>query len=161
MALLPLDPALSRALLAARELGCLPLMLTTAAMLSPESNVFLGGKGPEQLVAAAGGEGERRGGAPGISAEGRQLLTELVAEGLGDHVLLLRLYEVQPHAHASGTQGGGSRGPVRLPQHSSTLQDGQQRPPPRPTRNACILTALPAGVEPRWAVGGLVPQHGH
>ena len=54
MALLPLDPSLARALLASQELGCLPAMMTVAAMLSPESSVFLGGKGPEQLVNEGG-----------------------------------------------------------------------------------------------------------
>lgn len=54
MAALPLDPSLGRALLAAQELGCLPEMMTVAAMVSPESSVFVGGKGPEQLVNDAG-----------------------------------------------------------------------------------------------------------
>lgn len=128
MALLPLDPSLGRALLAARELKCLeevgggpgaglfcgrgcrccccceccqccccccccffpqpadtaaccpptpnPLlsfnppvcqMMTVAAMLSPESSVFLGNRGPEQLAA-----GEKEGAACGV-AGGRQL----------------------------------------------------------------------------------------
>lgn len=116
-------------------------------MLSPESSVFLGGKGPEQLAAgteqqgaaapaahaalrwalgcpgtahpppgsscphsfplrralhppllcvpaAAGQQGGRGGGGgPAISAQGRELLKELQQEGLGDHILLLRLYE--------------------------------------------------------------------
>ena len=50
MAKFPLDPCLARALLAAQDLGCLDAMLSVASMLSPEGSVFLGGKGPEQLV---------------------------------------------------------------------------------------------------------------
>lgn len=76
-------------------------MMTVASMLSPESSVFVGGKGPEQLAAAdkegaaaqqQGGRGG--GGAPALSPHGRQLLNDLMQEGLGDHVMLLRLYEV-------------------------------------------------------------------
>ncbi|KAL4440347.1 hypothetical protein ABPG75_003348 [Micractinium tetrahymenae] len=105
MAQLPLDPSLSRALLAAKELGCLEQMMTVAAMLSPESSVFVGGKGPEQL--AAGEEqqqGQQRGrqqGGPAISPHGRQLLKELMQAGLGDHILLLRLYEAWEQAGGS------------------------------------------------------------
>jgi ATP-dependent RNA helicase DHX8/PRP22 len=46
-------------------------------------------------VRAGQKEGRGRGGdaGPGISAHGRQLLGELQQEGLGDHMLLLRLYE--------------------------------------------------------------------
>ena len=36
-------------------------MMTVAAMLSPESSVFIGGKGPEQLAA---GEDQQQGGWP-------------------------------------------------------------------------------------------------
>ncbi len=143
-------------------------MMTVAAMLSPESSVFLGNKGPEQLAAgteqqggrgttkplayaaghaaygrcsgirgshttvgsrtvavhsqlpnhalltpnnalltglhdcsllpptapSAGQQGGRGGGGgPSISEQGRELLKELQQEGLGDHILLLRLYE--------------------------------------------------------------------
>lgn len=55
MSLLPLDPSLSRALLASRELGCLEEMMIVAAMLSAES-LFVGGRGPEQLVNEGSGE---------------------------------------------------------------------------------------------------------
>jgi ATP-dependent RNA helicase DHX8/PRP22 len=109
MSLLPLDPALARALLAARELGCLQQMMTVAALLSPESSVFIGGKGPEQLAAGdQQGQGQQQGkgrepgagsGGPGISPQGRELLRELMQEGLGDHILLLRLYEVGGWVH--------------------------------------------------------------
>jgi HrpA-like RNA helicase len=58
MSALPLDPCLSRALLAAADLGCLSDMLVVAGMLSPEGSIFLGGKGPKQLV--AGGDQQRR-----------------------------------------------------------------------------------------------------
>jgi HrpA-like RNA helicase len=58
MSALPLDPCLSRALLAAADLGCLSDMLVVTGMLSPEGSVFLGGKGPEQLV--AGSDQQRR-----------------------------------------------------------------------------------------------------
>lgn len=50
MSLLPLDPSLARALLAAKDLGCLQEMMTVAAMVSPESSVFSGNKGPEELI---------------------------------------------------------------------------------------------------------------
>ena len=43
MAALPLDPALAAAALAAAELGCLPDLLTVAAMLSADS-IFAGGR---------------------------------------------------------------------------------------------------------------------
>ncbi|KAL4856425.1 putative pre-mRNA-splicing factor ATP-dependent RNA helicase DEAH4 [Chlorella vulgaris] len=109
MSLLPLDPSLARTLLAAKELGCLHQMMTVAAMLSPESSVFVGGKGPEQLVAGdrqgqqqqqqQGGGG--RGAPAGISDQGRALLKELMADGLGDHILLLRLYEAWEQAGQS------------------------------------------------------------
>lgn len=43
MAGLPLDPALAAAALAAAELGCLPDLLTVAAMLSADT-IFAGGR---------------------------------------------------------------------------------------------------------------------
>lgn len=46
-------------------------------------------RGPEQL---ARGQADRSGAAP-ISETGRKMLTDLMREGLGDHVLLLRLYQ--------------------------------------------------------------------
>lgn len=42
-----------------------PQMMSVAAMLSPESSVFIGGKGPEQLAA---GEQQQQGGGLGGSA---------------------------------------------------------------------------------------------
>ena len=48
-----------------------------------------GCRGPEQL---ARGQADRSGAAP-ISETGRKMLTDLMREGLGDHVLLLRLYQ--------------------------------------------------------------------
>ncbi|EFN54077.1 hypothetical protein CHLNCDRAFT_136192 [Chlorella variabilis] len=53
------------------------------------------GRGP------GGGGGGGGGGAPAISAAGRQLLQELMQEGLGDHILLLRLYEAWDQAGQS------------------------------------------------------------
>jgi ATP-dependent RNA helicase DHX8/PRP22 len=105
MAALPLDPSLARALLEARRLGCLPEMLTVAGMLSPEGSVFSGGRGPEQLAGGGrgrareaggggGGQGGGQGGgaAPALSPQGAALLQGWMADGLGDHALLLRLY---------------------------------------------------------------------
>lgn len=47
------------------------------------------------LMPTAGQQGGRGAqGGPTISPQGRELLKELMQEGLGDHVLLLRLYEV-------------------------------------------------------------------
>jgi HrpA-like RNA helicase len=43
MSRLPVDPSLARALLAAASLGCLPDMITVAAMLSADS-IFYGGR---------------------------------------------------------------------------------------------------------------------
>ncbi|PRW39269.1 pre-mRNA-splicing factor ATP-dependent RNA helicase PRP1 [Chlorella sorokiniana] len=105
MSLLPLDPSLARALLAARDLKCLEQMMTVASMLSPESSVFMGNKGPEQLAAGTDQQGQQGGrgggGGPPISEQGRELLKELQKEGLGDHILLLRLYEAWQAAGAS------------------------------------------------------------
>lgn len=42
----------------------------------------------------AGQQRGRQQGGPTISPQGRQLLKELQQEGMGDHILLLRLYEV-------------------------------------------------------------------
>lgn len=58
MAALPLEPSLARALLAAREFGCLEEMLSVAGLLSVEGSVFLGGSGPEQLLQEGSKEGE-------------------------------------------------------------------------------------------------------
>ena len=105
MAKFPLDPCLARALLAAQDLGCLDAMLSVASMLSPEGSVFLGGKGPEQLVNGVEDNRPHRPGdninnkQPGsknsssISHHGKVLLSEMMSDGLGDHVLLLRIWE--------------------------------------------------------------------
>ncbi|GLC37757.1 hypothetical protein PLESTB_001473700 [Pleodorina starrii] len=94
MAGLPLEPALARALMAARELGCVREMVSVAAMLSSE-HLFLAGQGPGD-AANPGGPDSRRSSssdaAPAIRAA-RERLRSLMAEGLGDHVLLLRLWE--------------------------------------------------------------------
>jgi len=84
MADLPLDPSLARALIAAREFGCVDAMMTVAAMLSPEGNVFCGGKGPEQVLNDPG--------ALPVDESGRHLLEDMMEDGFGDHILLLRLY---------------------------------------------------------------------
>ena len=52
MVALPLDPALARALLAAADLGCVPDMLTVAAMLSAES-IFMGNRFASAVIPAA------------------------------------------------------------------------------------------------------------
>jgi ATP-dependent RNA helicase DHX8/PRP22 len=100
LARLPLEPALGAALLAARARGCLPAALTVAAMLSVEGPVLLGGRGPEQLLAGGGGAAPPPGrGRPGaaderaLSERGRALHEALQADGPGDHIFLLRLYE--------------------------------------------------------------------
>ena len=55
-------------------------------------------QGPQQIAQAAaeGGRGGGQGG--GATPEGRALLEALLGEGLGDHVLLLRLYQACPSA---------------------------------------------------------------
>ena len=73
MAGLPLDPALARALIEAVTLRCVPEMTVVAAMLSVDS-VF---------QAQAGG---RRGAFEALDA--------LEEEGMGDHVLYLRLFDL-------------------------------------------------------------------
>lgn len=113
MAALPLTPHLSRALLAAEDGGCLGNMLSLAGMLSTESSVFLGGRGPQQLLASdapgpapSGRPPSRPGaGAPGsapapLAPQARAELLRLQAGGLGDHVFLLRLYRAWQAAGA-------------------------------------------------------------
>ncbi|KAL6784040.1 hypothetical protein ACKKBG_A04550 [Auxenochlorella protothecoides x Auxenochlorella symbiontica] len=113
MAALPLTPSLSRALLAAEDGGCLGDMLSVAGMLSTESSVFLGGRGPQQLLASdapgpapSGRPPSRPGaGAPGsapapLAPQARAELLRLQAGGLGDHVFLLRLYRAWQAAGA-------------------------------------------------------------
>lgn len=57
--------------------------------------IFIGlppGRGPEQLLGIEDGHrGDRHG---GISEEGRALLKEAMKEGQGDHILMLRLFQV-------------------------------------------------------------------
>lgn len=48
-------------------------------------------RGPEQIV--SGRSDGKSAGAP-VSEAGRAMLADLMQEGLGDHVLLLRIYEV-------------------------------------------------------------------
>ncbi|GLI64430.1 hypothetical protein VaNZ11_007626 [Volvox africanus] len=91
MAGLPLDPALARALLAARELGCFTEMISVAAMLSSE-HLFLAGQAPGDVTNPGGSGGHRSFDNPHARAS-RDQLRALMAEGLGDHVLLLRLWE--------------------------------------------------------------------
>jgi len=107
MAALPLDPSLARALLTAKELNCLDEMLTVASMLSPEGSIFLGNKGPEQLLSDSISGGTSSGGgytndttnsnlkqqSQQIREHGRTLLNEMMVDGLGDHVLLLRVWQ--------------------------------------------------------------------
>ena len=51
-------------------------------------------RGPEQIVS---GRAEREGKAagPAVSEAGRSMLADLMKEGLGDHILLLRLYQAR------------------------------------------------------------------
>lgn len=56
-------------------------------------------RGPEQL---ARGQADKSGAGP-ISETGRKMLTDLMREGLGDHVLLLRLYQVSYFIDQSAT----------------------------------------------------------
>ena len=81
MSRLPLDPSLSRALIEATKVHCLDDMLTVAAMLSPDTSIFIGSKGPEQVQQE-------------LRVENRRLLEELMEEELGDHILYLKLYKV-------------------------------------------------------------------
>ncbi|KAK9787737.1 hypothetical protein WJX73_004248 [Symbiochloris irregularis] len=93
MAQLPLEPVLARTLLAAAQLDCLGPALTVVAMLSAES-IFQGNRGPEQTVRQHAGDARRlKGRSDSITAEGRAELAEAMQEGLGDHVLLLRLFQ--------------------------------------------------------------------
>lgn len=70
-------------------------MVSVAAMLSSE-HVFMAGQGPgdaeQQQQAGGDGPGRQRGEHPAAAAA-RERLKALAAEGLGDHVLLLRLWE--------------------------------------------------------------------
>lgn len=68
----------------------LPQMLTVAAMLSAES-IFSGNRGPDIGQRDGGRQGQ---GTPSSSSRGREILKRLVAEKAGDHVLLLRVWEV-------------------------------------------------------------------
>ncbi len=90
MANLPLDPSLARALLAAKELQCLDEMLTVAAMLSPEGSIFIGNKGPEQLILANDTNNTSH---QQLGQHAKFLLNEMMVDGLGDHILLLRLWQ--------------------------------------------------------------------
>lgn len=71
--------------------------LPNQALLTP-NNALLPGRHDCSLrpptAPNAGQQGGRGGGGgPSISEQGRELLKELQQEGLGDHILLLRLYE--------------------------------------------------------------------
>eukprot|EP00850_Spirogloea_muscicola_P002320 SM000009S23449 [mRNA] locus=s9:45710:49660:- [translate_table: standard] len=78
MAVLPLEPALARTLLAALELGCLRRALSVVAMLSCESLHF---EGPRQDRATD----KTRGRLPD-------------GDGLGDHIMLLQIWEAWEQA---------------------------------------------------------------
>eukprot|EP00879_Flechtneria_rotunda_P013602 GHRR01014208.1.p1 GENE.GHRR01014208.1~~GHRR01014208.1.p1 ORF type:complete len:752 (+),score=245.25 GHRR01014208.1:131-2386(+) len=89
MAGLPLEPALARALLEAKELGVLDEVVTVAAMLSAE-HVFAAGRGADGRITANGLT------APVADkhAQTAQSLKQLAVECQGDHLLLLRLYNM-------------------------------------------------------------------
>ncbi|CAM8971781.1 unnamed protein product [Rhodiola kirilowii] len=77
MAQLPLEPSLSRTLLAANEYGCLSQALTVAAMLSAETSL---------LVSRSKNDGKKR----------KHTDTPLDlpdGDGLGDHIQLLQIFE--------------------------------------------------------------------
>ncbi|KAF6250725.1 DEAH-box nuclear pre-mRNA splicing factor [Scenedesmus sp. NREL 46B-D3] len=94
MAGLPLEPALARALLEARKLGCLEEVVTVAAMLSAE-HVFAAGQGPESRAAAnALTSTAPPGSSAAAQADAGRKLKQLAEECQGDHLLLLRLYQM-------------------------------------------------------------------
>ncbi|KAF8068452.1 DEAH4 [Scenedesmus sp. PABB004] len=90
MAGLPLEPGLARALIEGHRLGCLEEVITVAAMLSAE-HIFAAGHGPE---GAAPGNGLARSGGGGAAPDAGAKLKALAAECQGDHLLLLRLYQL-------------------------------------------------------------------
>ncbi|GMH34180.1 hypothetical protein BSKO_02014 [Bryopsis sp. KO-2023] len=84
MARFPVDPSLAHSLIAAKDLGCVDEMVTVAAMLSVE-NVFYdrGGQGSKQ-------NSERR----EMDRPGKEdWVSGFVQEGLGDHLLFLKVYQ--------------------------------------------------------------------
>ncbi|CAD7701127.1 unnamed protein product [Ostreobium quekettii] len=84
MAQLPVEPSLARALIASMECRCLDEMVIVAAMLSAE-NIFEDTGGPPDRDAAGRSRGK--------SEQEDNAVTRLAREGLGDHVLLLRIYQ--------------------------------------------------------------------
>lgn len=79
MAQLPLEPSLSRTLLAANEYGCLSQALTVAAMLSAESSLMVG---------RSKTDGKKR---KHIDIHTPLDLPD--GDGLGDHIQLLQIFE--------------------------------------------------------------------
>eukprot|EP00899_Mesostigma_viride_P007205 jgi/Mesvir1/16486/Mv10044-RA.1 len=77
---LPLEPCLARTLLAAQELGCVSTALTVAAMLSAENIHF--GRGQEQ---------RGRHGTKAAPPSNAPPLPD--GDGLGDHIMLLQVYQ--------------------------------------------------------------------
>ncbi len=54
-------------------------------------------RGPEQIASGRTDQREGKTGAgPTVSEAGREMLGDLMKEGLGDHILLLRLYQACP-----------------------------------------------------------------
>lgn len=102
MSALPLDPSLARALIEAEKLGCVREVMVISAMLSSE-HVFHAGQGPSDRprVPSDGSRGSHRdgGGAKGPT----EALKELIQLGEGDHLLLLRLWNMWE-------EGGCSKG---------------------------------------------------
>ncbi|PNH00701.1 putative pre-mRNA-splicing factor ATP-dependent RNA helicase, partial [Tetrabaena socialis] len=76
-----------------KSVVCVREMISVAAMLSSE-RIFSAGQGPGD-AAGAGGQGGAEGRRPDNphARAARERLVALMAEGLGDHVLLLRLWE--------------------------------------------------------------------
>ena len=51
-------------------------------------------RGPEQIVRQHRGDAKRDASGSSVTAEGRAELSEAMRDGLGDHILLLRLFQV-------------------------------------------------------------------
>ena len=91
MSQLPLDPSLARALIEAEGRGCVREVMVISAMLSTE-HVFHAGQGPSDRPHP--NDDSRRGGGGGGARGPTEALKDLIKLGEGDHLLLLRLWEL-------------------------------------------------------------------
>uniref|UniRef100_A0A7S0USN5 RNA helicase n=1 Tax=Polytomella parva TaxID=51329 RepID=A0A7S0USN5_9CHLO len=112
MAALPVDPPVARALLAARQLNCLPQMISVAAMTSAE-NIFLSARPRKEDTSHR--KGSMSGSGP-FGPDPNSKLLDLVSEGLGDHVAYLRIWEAwvksgfsKEFTHDLGLDGRGMK----------------------------------------------------